>query len=1262
MHIILFSAQYLRSIWNDDFVSYCENEDERVKSVLETWANREQLKESSSESALLERFFIKIWGYSFSGVEDTKTYSVYPQFPVKGAGQTGSVGSADVALGYWGKEALNIPQVLGEFKDINSGLDVEQRRKGNTRSPVKQCADYLKASRAALWGNEAVQPVWGLVTDMNEFRLYHFRSIPQEYQRFVISTKPNDQSVSLISDGEEAQFQRFLFYRMFSKEWLLAERGKSDLEKLLDEQWTKEEELENEFYAEYRAYREHLYETIKKVNTDYQGTPGQLVRLTQRLLDRLIFLLYAEDIGTQLGVKTNFLRDFLIDRAQNQFFDPEGNDVWSSIKSLFRVLNTGGTLGNTKFFQFNGGLFRELPELEALKIPNEVFCVPAQVGSTQALVEHKRTLLYFSGGYNFGYNPQNKGQSLSLYALGRIFEQSITELEILEASAEGRKSINLLSKRKRDGVYYTPEWVTSYIVENTVGFKLDEYRKEHGYLAAPDYSQDDIDAYHQSTIDKRKKAPKSISMYLSFLETYEEYLSELKILDPACGSGAFLIQAFDRIYQEYQWINSERLRVAKNPTLGSTDAYIKSILTNNLYGVDINPESVEITKLALWLHTVRPQTPLSDLDKNIRCGNSLVSQNFYYDPNRTEAKQNKLDFQHDITEFDEATKERINAFDWEVEFQEIFAQGGFDCVIGNPPYVKLQHFRKAESAMAEYLVQAKHMDGSPLYESTQTGNFDLYLPFIERSISLLNSTGKMGFIAPNVWLKNEYGAGLRTHVIEQRSLDQWIDFGSYQVFQEATTYTALQFFSRNRKEAVQYYAARDGEISSIEWGKNNSRINYSELPADGSPLYLVTEQEKQLMRKMESNGYRLDNPKWTKQIMQGLVTSADDIYHLRKIAPNTYVQKPKGKKEQTVEIEDDIMHLLVSGPHVKRYIEPKTDIYLLFPYEVTEQEAHLIEAAKMETSFPKAWKHLKNHEDRLRGRESGKMDHDKWYGYVYPKNLDKQETIKILVPRLCEKLHVSYDSQAKYYIDNVDVNGIIVDEETGWYLTGLLNSEVVNTYWRLISKPFRGDFFSANKQFIAPIPIPDATEEDKQEIIKLSKEMQKLKTEYAHIEQDIDKRLSSRQAKASKYSRDWIIGTKDKEEQQNFFEQLELSLYTNGPLTAHLANGELSLQLNGVTILDEVFVDKTEAEFIHAQWRWKTRNITSKTRTNAESLIDEFRTIKTTQNSALTEQVVGADQKLHEIEKEISDTDEEIEDVVLDLYKLDEEQRALVTK
>lgn len=225
-------------------------------------------------------------------------------------------------------------------------------------------------------------------------------------------------------------------------------------------------------------------------------------------------------------------------------------------------------------------------------------------------------------------------------------------------------------------------------------------------------NEEHLEEYRKFLKDKRRTAKVAVE-WLHALGLYRQRLRELKVVDPACGSGAFLIQTMEHLKGEHRWVADETHRVAGQAELWDLDMVINDILSHNLCGVDLNPESVEIAKLALWLHTATAGKPLSSLDKNILCGNSLVGPAFYSN------RQQEL--------FSENERERINVFDWKTAFPQVFAQGGFDCVIGNPPYVKLQNFRMVQGATAEYLVQERRDDGAPLYASAQTGNWDALL-------------------------------------------------------------------------------------------------------------------------------------------------------------------------------------------------------------------------------------------------------------------------------------------------------------------------------------------------------------------------------------------------------------------------------------------------------------------------------------------------------------------------------------------------------
>lgn len=846
----LFSPSFLLTIWAKDYAAYCAGSlDAELLQKIQNWADKSTQKETSAENSFISSFFTELWGYSASGQQDkNEGFTLYPKFPVKKAGQGGNTGLADLALGWFGTpDTPPTPQVLCEFKDDRSGLDDAQNRKVNDRSPVKQCIDYLKyaAEEFAPYGNEKIQPLWGIVTDMNEFRLYWRARMPQQCERFIIKENPLcPDLIPLLDNTEQARQQRFLFSRLFHRDWLLSRSGEPPLLGLLSAQRVQEKRIEKGFYFEYRDYRASLYRSLLAHNWEANIPPRTLVRLTQKLLDRLLFILFCEDMGARLDFPLNLLRDILSKFSQDENFDPEATDFWDGkLKRLFQTMRDGGKFPPHTLNRFNGGLFAEDAALDALKVPNRIFCATNQGATAESLLQHKDTLLYFSANYNFGVEEGGE-RAVGLYTLGHIFEQSITDLEIMEAEAAHETSLMKLSKRKTDGVYYTPEWVTAYIVEETLGLALSELKAAmgHGQFAALDAAQIHADHTKEGKLYK-KKTP--TGDYLAWLKTYEAQIGTLKVLDPACGSGAFLIQALKRFVAEYEWIAVEKRRVSyeeRQTGLFDLGETYRAILGKNLYGVDINPESVEITKLALWLSTALPGQPLSSLDEHIICGNSLVD----------------WDIETVLEPLNDEQKQRINPFSYQTTFKDIFAGGGFDIIIGNPPYIKLQNMRQIQPEATEYWLKAKDAEGKLKFRSTQTGNYDIYLPFIEQGCRMLKLEGKMGFIAPNVWVVNEYGEGLRWLLHENHQLDRWVDFKSYQIFEEAITYTALQFFSGKATEGVRLHFAPNGnvDLAGLDW-QTLVPLPWGELSPTATWEFMA-EEERTLIAKLHANSKPLE--------------------------------------------------------------------------------------------------------------------------------------------------------------------------------------------------------------------------------------------------------------------------------------------------------------------------------------------------------------------------------------------------------------------
>ncbi|MCV0427041.1 MAG: N-6 DNA methylase [Roseibium sp.] len=1280
------SKNFLKSVWAVDYEVFKNSEQEKALRLrLQNWADRTDLGETSSEAAFIATFFEEIWEYKHTGRNDGSSgYDLYPQYPVKGAGQKGGTGKADLAIGLFGSETnADTPQILAEFKDIKSNLDAYQNRKGNNRSPVKQALDYLAEARRGMYLTEAIVPTWAIVTDMNEFRLYWFDRAPEQYLSFVIKPKDLFQGKGLLDATEKSRFDLFLFSRVFHRDFLLTQGGKSKLEQLISRQWVQQRELENTFYKDYRAFRERLYEALVESNPDFSGTKGRLVRLAQKILDRCIFIFFCEDMGSALNYPPQLLRNLLINDSRDEFYDPEEHTIWDRLKSLFKSMNEGAPFRQHKINQFNGGLFAEDPELNALEIPNRVFCVPGQGENEASLNAHKETLLYLSAAYNYaseglntdhGHEPipgdsakTDPSKSLGLYTLGRIFEQSITELEILEAKADGLLSINEESKRKRDGVFYTPEWVVEKVVHHTISPLFHELKAQAGWPS------------------EENKYPTQDA-----IESYRSELRKIKILDPACGSGAFLITSLRYLVTEWhalrgleevaaraelekaqsskKGITKARRRIRDVKNVRDDASLINDILKENIYGVDINPASVEISRLALWLHTARGDKPLSSLESTIKTGNSLIGPDFY-------------EGRMDIDLYDADQRERINAFDWRKAFKEVFADGGFDAVVGNPPYVKLQNFRKVHADMAERL--KTRADGSAAYESTQTGNFDLYLPFIEQGLRLLNKRGRMGYICPSLWEMNDYGIGLRGLIERGRNLEGWINFRAFQIFDEAITYCALQFFSKRANDTLKIAMAGDGEVSENPWPDESCELPYEQI-AFGNRWLLLTGKERNLLDKMYASCNKLGDQHVSKNIFQGVKTGADPVYKLRRIGTNKYAPTTGKNGAQEFDIEDELMHPILSGDDAKRYYTVESGTFLLFPYEFSTRQ-RLIPEEKFKKLFPLAWNYLNSFKDILETRDGGDLKGAEWYRFSRSQSLDKVGFSKLFIAGTAPEIRCSIDVEGKYFLTGGRLDGIVPAETSDlYYLQGILNSKTCGFVFKRIARIKDNNFYEANKQFIAPLPIPNCTDDQKRSVATQAEMLQKTISKRHDLANRIAKRTGS--LKHKKRPINWLfpdlpalddlsdtapksLGTRARKAWAKSklteaitakYEEITGRLNPTASLSTKFEDGELAFYIDHTPIISGIWLNENDGRFISAQWDnfIATFNITYKT--DGKKLCEALLKIGETDNAALRDQIVKLQGELAEFDRNITSKEQALDTEIYNLYNLSEEEIRLV--
>ncbi|MCA9204485.1 MAG: Eco57I restriction-modification methylase domain-containing protein, partial [Planctomycetales bacterium] len=1045
-------------------------------------------------------------------------------------------------------------------------------------------------------------------------------------------------------------------------------------------QWTHEKNLEKNFYKEYQAYRQHVYEAIVSENPNFQGTRGDLVRITQRFLDRCIFLLFCEDMGKALRFPTDLLRDILIRESLSPTYASGFENIWALVKQLFHAMRDGGPFPpNHEINRFNGGLFEDLGELEQLRIPNRVFCAKGQGESQQKLVEYPDTLLYLSGTYNFGAHGSAGTRTITLYTLGRIFEQSITDLEYMHAEAEGVQTIAKITKRKRDGVYYTPEWVTHYIVQEVVGARLADERERLGLVLGADIPEDEVRKYRRAT---RKPKSNAATRYVDLLDKYRDFLDSIKILDPACGSGAFLIQALQFLQQHHRDLAAERARITGGASLFDQDAIIRGILGKNLYGVDINPESVEITQLALWLNTASPDKPLTTLDEHIRCGNSLVGPDFrafYREKHRTL-----------FDKIDRGEQEKVNVFDWTTSFPEALSEKrpdalrGFDCIIGNPPYVKLQHFRKVKPDESDYYIERRNPDGTPVYESAQTGNFDLYLLFIEKGLSLLNQHGRMGYIAPNVWLKNKYGEGLRRYVQRTSLLERWVDFKGFQVFEEATTYTALQFYHAVSARQFRYYLAEEGDLAPLNWKSANSVFDYGAAePRDA--WHLTEPNARHLLSRLlhaHDHGTIAD---LSEGIFVGIQTSKNDVYHFETDSSGSLITITEPARR--VALDPELIHPLVKGPDVKRYVLPIPTTRILVPYHMADARASLVSEVELTARYKKTWEYLRQNESVLRSRENHQMDiDDGWWGYNYPKNIEKQCVPRLMIAGTATGLRSFCDANGEFTQDDRRVFALRPrDESDLWYVLGLLNCPLLNYLFRSLARPKDNGFYDIEKQFIAPLPIPKANKAQKKKVGGLAQRLQTLHTARRDSVAKLQRRIDSPQCVADARRAEWLWADVDPNYVKQFaaagLSARERTTWTKGEIArrleshyeeiaAHLRprvsvhvqadDDALILLVDTTPVLAKYGLEPAEAQYLAALWRQILRGVNITSKFTAEKLVAKLLDLRTTSDLGLRQAILALDAEIQVQDCDIDNAEREINALIYQLYDLTGEEISLV--
>jgi type I restriction-modification system DNA methylase subunit len=810
--------------------------------------------------------------------------------------------------------------------------------------------DYIKQAITYAY-NKGV--TWAILTNFTELRMLNAQG-----------NKP------FLTLGHES------YLNSFDKLWLLSKEAIQDnlLHKEADEYGVIPHAIpiEEKLFKQLRQWREALYNELFHYNEEWVK-PEQRDELIEKLFNRLIFIRTAED----RKLEENKLRSAVHLWENNRH---KAGELLDSLREIFAYYN--GYYDSELFAPHlldDNRLY--IDEYLIANILNGLYDIPGGIASYDFSVIDADVLGRVYEQY-LGYVSKHVAERA---------KQAQARLDLGFAIDTDYKLVEKKQHRKEQGIYYTPKFVTDYIVKETVGRFLQEH-------------------------------------------SYNENLN-IKILDPACGSGSFLIRAYDELLNYHADVRS------KSAT--EMDSFDRMpILTGNIFGVDLDQQAVEIARLNLLLRGLAKRDHLPPLTDNIKRGNSLISGT-----------------DEELKGYFGKNWRDKHPFNWEYEFKDIMANGGFDVVIGNPPYIE---FKKLDSALKTNL--------NDKFESAK-GKYDIYVAFLERSIFLLKSGGYLGFICPTMFMKRDYGKAIRGFLAKNCTLRAFIDFSDNQIFGEALNYVGIFIFQKtidlnNRcitrvlksnpnlsiNEIANIIKSNDSDNTSIETylsETNNFNDNIWFLKkTDSFDISSVLHRTKHTVLGDICNN-----------IWEGIASGKDEVFYIEK------------KETINNQIENGLIHPLLRGKDVSRYSALVAINYnVIYPYDLDTKEP--ISEDVLYNNYPNTYKYLTNNKNKLKGRpyfdSSGKL----WYELWCERQPKQFQQIKIVVPEIANKNNFTIDYTGSFF--NTKVYGLIKRDsisEDYKYLLGILNSTLLEKYYKSIAPPKAGGFFAYKTNYLIHLPI-----------------------------------------------------------------------------------------------------------------------------------------------------------------------------------------------
>ena len=833
------------------------------------------------------------------------------------------------------------------------------------------------------------------------------------------------------------------------------------------------EKVTKKFFEKYRL----VFEKVEQLITQTLPNADQRRLFTQKLFNRLMFIVFIQKKGwLKFNEQTDYLetlwqdyrndnsksdKNFYRDRLTHLFFTGLNNPQQTDIIGI----NNGGFLrqliGTVPYL--NGGLFEQDDDDRNPKI-----IVPDQAID---VIFHE----LFSN-FNFTVTestPLDVEVAVDPEMLGKVFEELVTG-------------------RHESGSYYTPKPIVSFMcreaLKGYLNSKLTSENKEAIELFVDEYNAINL------------KNPEAVLAALK----------QVKVCDPACGSGAYLLGMLHELLDLRQCLFATK-------GIDSKTVYQRKleIIETNIYGVDIDPFAVNIARLRLWLSLAveyegNDPPPLPNLKFKIETGDSLIAPNpqgsgmvreeFIHRFREAKAKylrahlgSDKQSLEQEIKEIKKQIallthgsasvivndKEAISkGFDWVVEFAEVLAEGGFDIQVANPPYVRQELIKDLKPTLKQ------------VYPVVYTGTSDLYCFFYARALQLLKTGGMLAFISSNKWFRAKYGEKLREHIADTCQVRSITDFGELPVFATAATFPMIFISQKSSKISN---SPMFTQVKSLEEPYPDVlaivRESGQNLPKDaikGANWLLTDSNNADILQKMEKVGITLENYINTK-IYVGLKTGFNQAFWI-----------DESQKEQLLKLDyrsQEVIKPLIVGKDVCKWYIKYQNKYLI----ATKMGIKIYE-------YPAILNYLKQWEDNLKQRSD---QGNSWWELRACAYYSAFEQNKIIFPDISLEPRFTLDSTGAY----VDMTALIIPVND-LYLLGLLNSKSVWNYLQqkaaVLGDAQKRGRIRLKRQYVAKIPIPLASESEKEPIIKLVQKCLDAKgVNCEEWEKEIDERVAA---------------------------------------------------------------------------------------------------------------------------------------------------------